>query len=69
MRNELLLLAVAAHDRLERAAQRERAVERVMIEDCVRDKSAMPEHAWQTRHIAEEKARAAYRLVEAIAGA
>jgi len=64
---ELSEAAVAAYVRLERGAALERRVEAQMIADCVADKSAMPEHAWERRHVAEEKSRAAKRLVEALA--
>jgi len=67
MQPELADAARKIHAALERDAQKERDVEMIMIADCVRDKSAMPDHAWQRRHVAEEKARAAWRLVEALA--
>ena len=43
-----------------------RAAEAKAITEAVRGKVSLPEHYWQARQIAEEKARAAARIVEAL---
>ena len=43
-----------------------RAEETRLIAEAVREHVALPDHYWQVRHLAEEKARAASRLVEAL---
>ena len=63
----LLLAAVAEYNRLLHEAEREARIEREMIAQCVADHSTMPTNHWHQRYRAEEKMRAARRLVEAFA--
>jgi len=63
---DMLHAAKLVRHRLRIEAARLRAEEGKMILEATRDKVALPEHAWTARHIAEERARCANRLVEAM---
>ena len=63
---DMLYTAKLVRSRLRKDVARLRAEESKMIGEAARDKVALPEHAWMRRHVAEEKARAANRLVEAL---
>lgn len=64
--NEFLAVAKRVSARLERLAETERQVEVIMVDGCVSDHSSMPKDHWHPRWVAEQKLRAARRLVEAL---
>lgn len=62
----LFAAAKVCRDRLRAEAAVQRGVHDDMVAEAVRDHVALPEHYWQARQIAEEKARCAERIAEAL---
>lgn len=65
---ERTILEAAKRVRVKRRAEAAamRDAEAKAIAEAVRGKVSLPEHYWQARQVAEEKARAATRIVEAL---
>lgn len=62
----LLAAAKRVRQRLRAEATALRDAETKMIAEAVREKAALPDHYWQARRDAEERARTAARMVEAL---